>query len=180
MNQGNSHHLEEGSCIAKNNRLNLPKQKLSQLSSVSGLKHISSNKYFHIDSMTHSKPLLTKQGKNILHTIASDFQKSLEAKGYKKKKIVITSMTRSAESQKQLSKNNINATSQSAHLYGSTFDISYRRFKDVSNSAGKDPNHKTLVQTLEETLIKLKKKGDLVGIKEYKQPCFHITASCKQ
>lgn len=180
MNQGNARHIKEGSCIAKNTRLNLPQKKLSQLSSLTGLKHVSSGESYHVDAMTHSKPLLTKKGQKILNTVANDFQRSLEAKGYKKKKIVITSMTRSIESQKRLSKENVNAASKSAHLYGSTFDISYRQFKSVSKSRGKEPSDAVLVQTLEDTLTKLKNKGSLVGIKEYKQLCFHVTASCGQ
>ena len=180
MNQRNAYHLKEGACIAKNNRLNLPQKKLSQLSSVPGLKHVSSSASYHLDDMTASKPLLTNQAIQILSTIANDFQKRLEAKGYKKKKIVITSMTRSVESQQRLSKTNINAASKSAHLYGSTFDIAYHKFQSVSNSVGKEPSEAILVQTLEETLVYFKKKESLVGIKEYKQPCFHITATCTQ
>ena len=84
------------------------------------------------------------------------------------------------KSQKELSKGNINAAAKSAHLYGSTFDVAYHRFQSVSNSTGKEPSLNVLEQTLEKTLVELKKKGVLVGIKEYRQACFHITATCSQ
>ncbi len=87
-------------------------------------------------------------------------------------------MVRSVQSQKKLAKGNVNAASKSAHLYGSTFDIAYKKFRSVSNSIGKKPSQKILEQTLEKTLVELKNKGLLVGIKEYRQPCYHITASC--
>ena len=89
-------------------------------------------------------------------------------------------MTRSLDSQIDLAKTNENAAAKSAHLYGSTFDITYEQFIPVSDSKGKQPSSKVLQQTLETTLAELKKKGTLVGIKEYRQPCYHITASCVQ
>lgn len=61
MNQGNSRHIKEGSCIAKMNRLNLPQKKLSKLSSITGLKHVASGESYHVGAMKHSKPLLTKK-----------------------------------------------------------------------------------------------------------------------
>ena len=178
MNQRNPLHLKEGACIAKG--LDLPQKKLSQLSTVTGLTTVSSTSDYHVENMTHSKPLLTKRGQAVLKTIASNFQKRLQDQGYKKQKLVITSMTRSLDSQIELGKTNENAAAKSAHLYGSTFDLSYKKFRSVSESKGKQPSRKVLEQTLESTLAELKKKGTLVGIKEYRQPCYHITASCVQ
>ena len=178
MNQRNRLHLKEGACIAKG--LDLPQKELSQLSAVTGLTTVSSTSGYHVEDMTYAKPLLTKRGQAVLKTIASNFQKRLQDQGYQKRKLVITSMTRSRASQIKLARTNGNAAPRSAHLYGSTFDISYEKFRPVSGSKGKQPSKKVLQQTLEKTLAELKKKGTLVGIKEYRQPCYHITASCVQ
>ena len=174
----NPAHLKEGRCISEKKKLDLPQKTLAQLSTVSGLVKVSESQTYSLASMTHSKALLTKEGKSTLDKIGKRFQEKLAEKGYQKKKLVVTSMTRSKDSQVALSRGNANAASHSAHLYGSTFDISYTRFYSVSESKGKKPSQAVLVQTLDEVLTELQKEGRLFGLKEFQQPCFHVTASC--
>lgn len=178
LNQKNPIHLKAGKCIAKKKNVSLPQEKLAQISSVDGLIEIVETKSHAIDSMTHSKALLTQEGKEALDAIGVLFQKKLQEQGYQTKKILVTSMVRSLNSQKSLSKSNVNAAKNSAHVYGSTFDISYRQFRDVPLSKGKKPSQSVLVKTLEKTLVELNAKRKIVALKEYRQPCFHITASC--
>ena len=177
VRQANAIHIEEGSCIATNYRLDLPQKRLSQLSAITGLKHISSGESFYIGSLAQSKPLLTKRGQIILNIVANDFQRRLDDKGYKKKKIVITSMTRSVNSLKQIQENTKEADI-TAHIYGSTFDISLQKFNPVERSPGEEPSQEILVQTLDETVVHLKRRGELVGMKNVEQNYYHITASC--
>ena len=55
---------------------------------------------------------------------------------------------------------NKNAASKSAHLYGSTFDISYAQFKSISGSKGKKGSTRVLSSILEEVLTTTKKAID--------------------
>ena len=74
---------------------------------------------------------------------------------------------------------NVNASANSVHMYGTTFDISYKRFYKVEDPDGRpmqDVRADTLKLVLSEVLRDLKKK-DMCYIKyELKQACFHITA----
>ena len=74
---------------------------------------------------------------------------------------------------------NGNASANSAHAFGTTFDVSYRRFKKVEDPDGRPMqavSADTLKLVLAEVLRDLR-KADKCYIKyELKQGCFHITA----
>ena len=80
---------------------------------------------------------------------------------------------------KRLGQRNVNASKNSAHVYGTTFDITYKRFFKVEDPDGRpmqDVRADTLKLVLSEVLRDLKKK-DMCYVKyELKQACFHITA----
>ena len=80
---------------------------------------------------------------------------------------------------KRLRKGNINASDKSAHRYGTTFDISYKRFDQVPAPDGyplQPVREDTLKMVLAEVLRDLKQQGDCYVKYELKQGCFHITA----
>ena len=80
---------------------------------------------------------------------------------------------------KKLRRVNGNASANSVHMFGTTFDISYKRFFKVEDPDGRpmqDVRADTLKLVLSEVLRDLKKK-DMCYVKyELKQACFHITA----
>ena len=84
-------------------------------------------------------------------------------------------MLRTDEDVKNLSKRNINASQRSVHCYGTTVDISYKRFVKHDDE-GKDANQVHLKAVLAEVLRDLKKEGRCYVKHEIKQACFHITA----
>ena len=134
---------------------------------------------YHLDSLTHSLPYLVPQANNLLNSIAQNFQDSLLTKGLNPYKVIVTSVLRTTHDVKRLQKKNVNASLNSAHFYGTTFDISWKRFQKMEDpkkrpleSVGSD----TLKMVLSEVLRDLKKDNKCYIKHEIKQGCFHITA----
>ena len=65
---------------------------------------------------------------------------------------------------------NVNASANSAHVYGTTFDVAYARYK----GAEKEETDK-LKSVLAEVLQDLRKQKKCYVRYEFKQGCFHIT-----
>ena len=104
---------------------------------------------------------------------------SLANKGLNPYRIIVTSVLRTDSDVKRLRRGNINATSNSAHRYGTTFDVSWKRFDQVPDPDGRPMQtvgSDTLKMVLAECLRDLKKQGDCYVKYELKQGCFHITA----
>lgn len=135
------------------------------------LDEVSSCRLYKVDELTHSLPYLVPRASELLETIASNFRDSLSSKGFSKCKIIVTSVLRTNASVKQLRKKNTNASANSAHIYGTTFDIAYTRY----DGAGDEDTGK-LKSILAEVLRDLRKAKKCYVRYEYKQGCFHITA----
>lgn len=93
------------------------------------LKEIKSCKLFQVDKLTHSEPYLVPEACDLLADIARNFKDSLYQKGLPSHSIIVTSVLRTGSSVKKLRKSNGNASANSAHVYGTTFDVAYTRFK---------------------------------------------------
>ena len=140
---------------------------------------IKSGKLYQVDSLTHSIPFLVPKASALLDSIGANFLDSLESKGLNPNQVIVTSVLRTQDDVKRLGKRNVNASQNSAHVYGTTFDITYKRFFKVEDPDGRpmqDVRADTLKLVLSEVLRDLKKK-DMCYVKyELKQGCFHITA----
>ena len=128
-----------------------------------------------VDRLTHSTPYLVKDAADLLHEIGVNFQDSLRSKHISAHSIVVTSVLRTDADVKSLSKSNVNASQRSVHCYGTTFDISYKRFVKHDENA-RNAREADLVAVLGEVLRDLKKNGRCYVKHEVKQACFHITA----
>ncbi|WP_321481058.1 DUF5715 family protein [uncultured Bacteroides sp.] len=143
------------------------------------LVHISDNDFYSIDSLTHSVPYLVPCASELLHTIGSNFLDSLRAKGLNPNRILITSVLRTRNDVKRLRRRNGNASKNSAHFYGTTFDISWKRFVKVEEEGSRpmeDVDASTLKLVLSEVLRDVRKADKCYVKYELKQGCFHITA----
>lgn len=129
---------------------------------------------FFIEKLTHSLPYLVPQAARLLHDIGRSFSDTIESRGGSKYKIKVTSVTRTDHSVAKLRRNNVNATVESAHRYGTTFDISYIKFIPC------DSSHVVATQDLRGVLAEILKdmrdKGRCLVKYEIKQGCFHVTA----
>lgn len=140
---------------------------------------IKSGKLYQVDSLTHSIPFLVPKASALLDSIGANFLDSLESKGLNPNQIIVTSVLRTQDDVKRLGKRNVNASQNSAHVYGTTFDITYKRFFKVEDPDGRpmqDVRADTLKLVLSEVLRDLKKKEKCYIKYELKQACFHITA----
>ena len=139
------------------------------------LKEVKSNRNYEIDELTHSIPFLVTRASDLLNEIGANFSDSLKSLNAPHYKLIVTSITRTEEDVKKLGKRNVNASKNSAHIYGTTFDISWKRFS-------KDDKRKTelteeqLKKVLATVLRDLQKKQACYVKHEKKQACFHITA----
>jgi hypothetical protein len=128
-----------------------------------------------VDKLTHSSPFLVKEAVDLLHDIGQAFQDSLKNKNLAPYSILVSSVLRTDNDVKNLSKRNINASQRSVHCYGTTFDISYKRFVKHDDE-GEDAKQVHLKAVLAEVLRDLKKQGRCYVKHEVKQACFHVTA----
>ena len=93
--------------------------------------------------------------------------------------VIITSVLRTENDVKRLRRRNGNASANSAHCFGATFDVSWKRFKKVEDKDGRpmqDVSADTLKLVLSEVLRDLRQAEKCYIKYELKQGCFHITA----
>ena len=132
-----------------------------------------------IDSLTHSIPYLIPSAKELLDDIGRIFQDSLSAKGLNPNKLIVTSVLRTEDDIAALRKHNVNASENSTHRYGTTFDLSYWRYVKIPELRGRpyeDVPPEYLRATLSQVLKDLHDQGNRCFVKyEKKQNCFHIT-----
>lgn len=142
------------------------------------LVYIGSNPYYHVDPLYSSIPYLVPHAAVLLQDIGQAFFDSLYVKGVPFHKLIVTSVLRSQEDVVKLRRRNGNATENSCHLYGTTFDICYNRYKTVEDPAGparRQVRNDTLKWVLSEVLRDMREQGRCYIKYEVKQGCFHMT-----
>lgn len=115
-------------------------------------------------AMTSSRPYLLPNAVAFLDTLGHRYRRRLGA--HPMEPFIITSATRSIQSNKKLMKSNKNASGQSFHLRGKTLDISYAQFRD-------DSCRRAFILSLKE----LHKLNQCFVKHEIKQQCLHITVN---
>ena len=140
-----------------------------------GLVEIRSNRLYFVDRLTHSYPFLTPAAAELLEEIGTRFADSLQARGGGAYRPKITSVTRTPMTVGKLRRVNRNATEESAHRHGTTFDISYSKFA-CDDSTGVRRTFEDLKNLLAEILRDLREEKRCYVKHERKQACFHITA----
>ena len=91
---------------------------------------------YSVDELTHSIPFLIPSAAELLDRIGLNFRDSLVAKGLNPNKLVVTSVLRTEEDIRKLRQGNINASENSTHRYGTTFDLSYSSVQGSGSTAG--------------------------------------------
>ena len=142
------------------------------------LVYVGSNPYFHVDPLYSSIPYLVPRAAVLLQDIGQAFFDSLYVKGVPFHKLIVTSVLRTEEDVVKLRLRNGNATEKSCHLYGTTFDICYNRYKTVENPNGparRMVRNDTLKWVLSEVLRDMREQNRCYIKYEVKQGCFHMT-----
>lgn len=140
------------------------------------LVKVETCEYYVVDNLTHSHPYLTPDAAELLEDIGKRFHEKLEEHHLKTRYYQVTSLLRTGESQRGLSRSNVNATSNSSHLYGTTFDITYARvFTKPRLQKSAEIADGPAIRLLSEAIGELRKEGRCVVVTERKERCFHIT-----
>ena len=143
------------------------------------LVFVGASPYFHVDPLKSSIPYLVPRAAVLLNDIGRAYYDSLQIKGIPLHQIIVTSVLRTRNDVEKLRGYNANATENSCHLYGTTFDICYNRYKTVSPSEGRPRRavrNDTLKWVLSEVLRDMREANRCYVKYEVKQGCFHITA----
>lgn len=143
------------------------------------LVFVGASPYFHVDPLSSSIPYLVPRAAVLLNDIGRAYYDSLQIKGIPLHQIIVTSVLRTRKDVTKLRGHNVNATENSCHLYGTTFDVCYNRYKTVSPSEGRPRRavrNDTLKWVLSEVLRDMREAKRCYVKYEVKQGCFHITA----
>lgn len=141
------------------------------------LVYVGSNPYFYVDRLKNSIPYLVPRASVLLQDIGRAYFDSLQIKGIPLHKIIVTSILRTKDDVAKLRARNGNATENSCHLYGTTFDVCYNRYQTVQTKLlpRRQVRNDSLKWVLSEVLRDFREKGRCYVKYEVKQGCFHIT-----
>lgn len=141
------------------------------------LVYIADSPYYSVENLRQSIPYLVPRAATLLGTIARAFNDSLATKGFEPHKLVITSVLRTAEDVGRLRKFNRNASENSCHQYGTTFDISYNRFLELTPEGESRIHWVTAFKSILAEVLRDQREAGTCYVKyEMHQSCFHITA----
>jgi hypothetical protein len=142
------------------------------------LVYIGSSPYYHVDPLHQSIPYLVPRAAVLLQDIGQAFFDSLYIKGVPLHRFIVTSVLRTREDLNRLRRFNGNATENSCHLYGTTFDICYNRYETVEDPDGprrRRVRDDSLKFVLSEVLRDMRENNRCYIKYEVKQGCFHMT-----
>lgn len=156
--------------------LSTPPQNRQQAAKMrSQLTQIKTNDYYIVDSLTHSIPYLVPTAAAELESIGKEFADILQRNGLPHYRFYVTSVLRTKDDVKYLQKSgNVNATTNSCHCYGTTFDLAYYRYDKVTRTR-KYMHQDNLKLVLGQVLLNHQRAGKIYVKYEHKQACFHIT-----
>lgn len=152
-----------------------PASTREELKKRSGLVRVSESPTLYIDRLTHSQALLVPDAAVLLNEIGAKFTSRLSDAHLPLYSIIVTSITRTAEDVNGLRKGNGNASDNSTHVYGTTFDISWKRFHKVDRRDPRDITPEELKHLLAIVLDEFHDAGRCYIKHERYQACFHIT-----
>lgn len=142
------------------------------------LEQIKSCQLYAVDNLKNSVPYLVPKARLLLSVVGRNFIDSLTRKHLPAARVLVTSVLRTIADVNKLQSTNVNSTANSCHFYGTTFDISYTRYKPLTGVDGcpmRVVRDDTLKWVLSEVLRDLRQAGTCHVKHEKKQGCFHIT-----
>ncbi|MBQ6651867.1 MAG: hypothetical protein IJM81_00520 [Prevotella sp.] len=141
------------------------------------LVYVGFSPFYYVDSLKRSIPYLVPKAALLLHDMGRAFFDSLQVKQVPLHRFVVSSVLRTGDDVNRLRGHNRNATERSCHLFATTFDISYNRFKRVAacDTCSDRAESDTLKRVLSEVLRDMRENGRCYVKHERKQGCFHIT-----
>ena len=148
---------------------------------------------WRLHNLNYSIPYVTPSAEELLVQIGERFQQKLDSMSVPRYRLVITSVLRTAEKQAALRRANANASKiQSAHEFGTTVDIAYRRFaapvdstldaygmqlSDSLMAKAANVRSSELQAILGRVLAELERDGKVMVMMERRQTVYHITVA---
>lgn len=162
--------------VAKAKGLSAPLQTRHSVDGVrKSLRKVESNRNYIVDALTYSVPYLTPAAAAELDSIGEEFAHILERNDLPHYRFYVTSVLRTEQDVERLrASGNVNASPNSCHCYGTTFDLAYTRFEKV-RWGGKYMSEDNLKLVLGQVLLNRQRRGRIYVKYEKKQSCFHIT-----
>lgn len=160
--------------VTRNSSLKTPPKNLNHIRQYvadSQLAPLFNSNTYMLAKMNYSYPYLTLKSVDFVNQLANAYREACRKKGVAFRPFIITSALRTYESVARLTRVNGNAIKESAHLYGTTFDISWRRFGGTQ--APSQQNLNILISVLRD----LRDAGACYVKYERQQACFHITVN---
>ena len=142
---------------------------------IDDMDEIKTNEFYEVEELTHSIPYLIPAAADLLEEIGKNFQDSLTNLNASLYKIKVTSVTRTVNDVKKLNKRNRNASKNSTHQYGTTFDLSWVRYTKIDEKDTLNIDKEQLKMVLAMVLRDLKKDERCYVKHERRQGCFHVT-----
>ena len=162
-----------------------------------------STRLWVVDSLDYSVPYVTPSTHAMLTEIGERFQAQLDSLGLPPIRMVVTSVLRTADDQRRLRRSNSNAArGVSAHEFGTTLDVAYRRFAPPAPSVdtttyGASPQMEPQVRMLQDSLFmetgkqrgaelqailgrvihEMRSEGKLMVMMERSQTVYHMTVA---
>jgi len=135
---------------------------------------VENNHFYTIDTLYYSYPFLTPSAALLLDDIGTLFQSRLRHTELKNTRFVVTSLLRTAHSVSRLRRKNRNAIRRSAHLHGTTFDITYAEFENERELSLSEKEY--LKEMLAQSLFELREQKRCWVTYEMWQTCFHVVS----
>ncbi|ASS48335.1 MAG: hypothetical protein A3D31_08775 [Candidatus Fluviicola riflensis] len=130
------------------------------------------NELYQVDTMRYSFPFAIPETRALIDTIATRFQHKLTNTKLAGVRITVTSVLRTKSSVARLLRHNRNAIRNSAHLHGTTFDLSYATYDFERPIDAAEADY--LKEILAQTLFELRREKKCWVTYELFQTCFHI------
>lgn len=138
------------------------------------LREIKDCRYYVVDRLDYSVPYLTRGGARLLDEIGENFRDSLEAKGIIPVRFKLSSVLRTKDDVRRLRRSgNVNASENSSHCYGCTFDIAWASYDLPKRYNATWDQYRGVMA---EVLRDLRAEGKCYVKFEAKESCFHITS----
>ncbi len=136
---------------------------------------LKNNEVYLVDTLKYSYAYLTPKADKLLFEIGKRFQRKIENTNLNGTKLIVTSALRTINKVKLLRLINKNAVKYSAHLHGTTFDITYLKY--AHNKQGiSSAEIIGLSEVLAKTLYELRLREKCWVTFERFQSCFHIVS----
>ena len=133
---------------------------------------VGPTEYYELDTMYYSYPYLTPKTLIFLKELGQRFHEKLENTGLECTRFTLTSLTRTTNSVKRLKKRNRNSVTNSSHLHGTTFDVSYRTFFGHRSFTASEIDFLAFV--LSKALWEMREENKCWATYETWQTCFHV------